>query len=128
MIRTITSKTLTKSLKSGESVTGDTKITVAPKAGYAAAKDETYQVNGKAVAKDALNESGSYTFPITENTKVSLKTDRAAFAITTPEMEHGTIIATVDGKLWTTCPRFPAAARLNCRHAQTAAGISRTGS
>ena len=81
-----TSKTLTKSLKSGESVTGDTEITVAPKAGYAAATSETYQVNGKAVEAGKLNADGSYTFPITENTKVSLKTDRAAFAITTPEM------------------------------------------
>ncbi len=122
-----TSKTLTKSLKSGESVTGDTEITVAPKAGYAAATGETYQVNGKAVEAGKLNAGGSYTFPITENTKVSLKTDRAAFAITTPEMEHGTIIATVDGEAVDDLSKIPAAARLSCRHAQTAAGISRTG-
>ncbi|MFR4414979.1 MAG: hypothetical protein ACLT4C_06830 [Butyricicoccus sp.] len=55
-------------------------------------------MNGKAVEAGKLNADGSYTFPITENTKVSLKTDRAAFAITTPEMAHGTIIATVDGE------------------------------
>ena len=107
-----TSKTLTKSLKSGESVTGDTKITVAPKAGYAAATGETYQVNGTAVAKDALNESGSYTFPITENTKVSLKTDRAAFTITTPEMEHGTIIATVDGEAVDDLSKIPGGSKV----------------
>ena len=93
-----TSKTLTKPLKSGESVTGDTQITVAPKAGYAAAKDETYQVNGKAVDADKLSADGSYTFPITEDTTISLKTDRAAFAITTQKMEHGKIAAAVDGK------------------------------
>ena len=101
-----TSKTLTKTLKSGDSVTGDTRITVAPKAGYAAATGETYQVNGKAVEAGKLNADGSYTFPITENTKVSLKTDRAAFAITTPEMEHGTIIATVDGEAVDDLSRF----------------------
>ena len=107
-----TSKTLTKSLKSGESVTGDTKITVAPKAGYAAAKDETYQVNGTAVEAGKLNADGSYTFPITENTKVSLKTDRAAFAITTPEMEHGTIIATVDGKAVDDLSKIPGGSKV----------------
>ena len=107
-----TSKTLTKSLKSGESVTGDTKITVAPKAGYAAAKDETYQVNGKAVEAGKLNADGSYTFPITENTKVSLKTDRAAFAITTPKMEHGTIIATVDGEAVDDLSKIPGGSKV----------------
>lgn len=107
-----TSKTLTKSLKSGESVTGDTKITVAPKAGYAAATGETYQVNGKAVEAGKLNADGSYTFPITENTKVSLKTDRAAFAITTPEMEHGTIIATVDGEAVDDLSKIPGGSKV----------------
>lgn len=107
-----TSKTLTKSLKSGESVTGDTKITVAPKAGYAAAKGETYQVNGKAVEAGKLNADGSYTFPITENTKVSLKTDRAAFAITTPEMAHGTIIATVDGEAVDDLSKIPGGSKV----------------
>lgn len=107
-----TSKTLTKPLKSGESVTGDTKITVAPKAGYAAATGETYQVNGKAVEAGKLNADGSYTFPITENTKVSLKTDRAAFAITTPEMEHGTIIATVDGKAVDDLSKIPGGSKV----------------
>lgn len=107
-----TSKTLTKSLKSGESVTGDTKITVAPKAGYAAATGETYQVNGKAVEAGKLNAGGSYTFPITENTKVSLKTDRAAFAITTPEMEHGTIIATVDGEAVDDLSKIPGGSKV----------------
>ena len=107
-----TSKTLTKSLKSGESVTGDTKITVAPKAGYAAAKDEIYQVNGKAVEAGKLNADGSYTFPITENTKVSLKTDRAAFAITTPKMEHGTIIATVDGEAVDDLSKIPGGSKV----------------
>lgn len=107
-----TSKTLTKSLKSGESVTGDTKITVAPKAGYAAATGETYQVNGKAVEAGKLNAGGSYTFPITENTKVSLKTDRAAFAITTPKMEHGTIIATVDGEAVDDLSKIPGGSKV----------------
>ena len=107
-----TSKTLTKSLKSGESVTGDTKITVAPKAGYAAATGETYQVNGKAVEAGKLNADGSYTFPITENTKVSLKTDRAAFAITTPKMEHGTIIATVDGEAVDDLSKIPGGSKV----------------
>ena len=107
-----TSKTLTKSLKSGESVTGDTKITVAPKAGYAAATGETYQVNGKAVEAGKLNADGSYTFPITENTKVSLKTDRAAFAITTPKMEHGTIIATVDGEAGNDLSKIPGGSKV----------------
>ena len=107
-----TSKTLTKSLKSGESVTGDTKITVAPKAGYAAATGETYQVNGKAVEAGKLNAGDSYTFPITENTKVSLKTDRAAFAITTPKMEHGTIIATVDGKAVDDLSKIPGGSKV----------------
>lgn len=107
-----TSKTLTKSLKSGESVTGDTKITVAPKAGYAAATGETYQVNGKAVEAGKLNADGSYTFPITENTKVSLKTDRAAFAITTPKMEHGTIIATVDGEAVNDLSKIPGGSKV----------------
>ena len=107
-----TSKTLTKSLKSGESVTGDTKITVAPKAGYAAATGETYQVNGKAVEAGKLNADGSYTFPITENTKVSLKTDRAAFAITTPKMEHGTIIATVDGEAMDDLSKIPGGSKV----------------
>ncbi|MFR2288986.1 MAG: InlB B-repeat-containing protein, partial [Butyricicoccus sp.] len=107
-----TSKTLTKSLKSGESVTGDTKITVAPKAGYAAATGETYQVNGKAVEAGKLNAGGSYTFPITENTKVSLKTDRAAFAITTPKMEHGTIIATVDGEAVNDLSKIPGGSKV----------------
>lgn len=107
-----TSKTLTKSLKSGESVTGDTKITVAPKAGYAAATGETYQVNGTAVEAGKLNADGSYTFPITENTKVSLKTDRAAFAITTPEMEHGTIIATVDGEAVDNLSKIPGGSKV----------------
>lgn len=107
-----TSKTLTKSLKSGESVTGDTKITVAPKAGYAAATGETYQVNGKAVEAGKLNADGSYTFPITENTKVSLKTDRAAFAITTPEMAHGTIIATVDGEAVDDLSKIPGGSKV----------------
>lgn len=107
-----TSKTLTKPLKSGESVTGDTKITVAPKAGYAAAKDEIYQVNGKAVEAGKLNADGSYTFPITENTKVSLKTDRAAFAITTPEMEHCTIIATVDGEAVDDLSKIPGGSKV----------------
>ena len=107
-----TSKTLTKSLKSGESVTGDTKITVAPKAGYAAATGETYQVNGKAVEAGKLNADGSYTFLITENTKVSLKTDRAAFAITTPKMEHGTIIATVDGEAVDDLSKIPGGSKV----------------
>lgn len=107
-----TSKKLTKSLKSGESVTGDTEITVAPKAGYAAATGETYQVNGKAVEAGKLNADGSYTFPITENTKVSLKTDRAAFAITTPEMEHGTIIATVDGEAVDDLSKIPGGSKV----------------
>lgn len=107
-----TSKTLTKSLKSGESVTGDTKITVAPKAGYAAATGETYQVNGKAVEAGKLNADGSYTFPIAENTKVSLKTDRAAFAITTPKMEHGTIIATVDGEAVDDLSKIPGGSKV----------------
>lgn len=107
-----TSKTLTKSLKSGESVTGDTKITVAPKAGYAAATGETYQVNGKAVEAGKLNADGSYTFPITENTKVSLKTDRAAFAITTPKMEHGTIIATVNGNVVNDLSKIPGGSKV----------------
>lgn len=107
-----TSKTLTKSLKSGESVTGDTEITVAPKAGYAAATGETYQVNGKAVEAGKLNAGGSYTFPITENTKVSLKTDRAAFAITTPKMEHGTIIATVDGEAVNDLSKIPGGSKV----------------
>ena len=107
-----TSKTLTKSLKSGESVTGDTEITVAPKAGYAAATGETYQVNGKAVEAGKLNADGSYTFPITENTKVSLKTDRAAFAITTPKMEHGTIIATVDGEAVDDLSKIPGGSKV----------------
>ena len=107
-----TSKTLTKSLKSGESVTGDTKITVAPKAGYAAATGETYQVNGKAVEAGKLNADGGYTFPITENTKVSLKTDRAAFAITTPKMEHGTIIATVDGEAVDDLSKIPGGSKV----------------
>ena len=107
-----TSKTLTKPLKSGESVTGDTKITVAPKAGYAAATGETYQVNGKAVEAGKLNADGSYTFPITENTKVSLKTDRAAFAITTPEMAHGTIIATVDGEAVDDLSKIPGGSKV----------------
>ena len=107
-----TSKTLTKSLKSGESVTGDTEITVAPKAGYAAATGETYQVNGKAVEAGKLNAGGSYTFPITENTKVSLKTDRAAFAITTPEMAHGTIIATVDGEAVDDLAKIPGGSKV----------------
>ncbi|MFR0942294.1 MAG: InlB B-repeat-containing protein, partial [Butyricicoccus sp.] len=107
-----TSKTLTKTLKSGESVTGDTKITVAPKAGYAAATGETYQVNGKAVEAGKLNADGSYTFLITENTKVSLKTDRAAFAITTPEMEHGTIIATIDGEAVDDLSKIPGGSKV----------------
>lgn len=107
-----TSKTLTKSLKSGESVTGDTEITVAPKAGYAAATGETYQVNGKAVEAGKLNADGSYTFPITENTKVSLKTDRAAFAIATPKMEHGTIIATVDGEAVDDLSKIPGGSKV----------------
>nr|WP_147358779.1 S-layer homology domain-containing protein [Butyricicoccus sp. AM28-25] len=107
-----TSKTLTKPLKSGESVTGDTKITVAPKAGYAAATGETYQVNGKAVEAGKLNADGSYTFPITENTKVSLKTDRAAFSITTPKMAHGTIIATVDGEAVDDLSKIPGGSKV----------------
>ena len=107
-----TSKTLTKTLKSGDSVTGDTRITVAPKAGYAAATGETYQVNGKAVEAGKLNADGSYTFPITENTKVSLKTDRAAFAITTPKMEHGTIIATVDGEAVDDLSKIPGGSKV----------------
>lgn len=107
-----TSKKLTKSLKSGESVTGDTEITVAPKAGYAAATGETYQVNGKAVEAGKLNADGSYTFPITENTKVSLKTDRAAFAITTPKMEHGTIIATVNGEAVDDLSKIPGGSKV----------------
>lgn len=107
-----TSKKLTKPLKSGESVTGDTEITVAPKAGYAAATGETYQVNGKAVEAGKLNADGSYTFPITENTKVSLKTDRAAFAITTPKMEHGTIIATVDGEAVDDLSKIPGGSKV----------------
>ena len=44
---------------SGECVSGDTMITVAPKAGYAAATGETYQVNGKAVEAGKLNADGS---------------------------------------------------------------------
>lgn len=107
-----TSKTITKTLKSGESVTGDTKITVAPKAGYAAATGETYQVNGKAVEAGKLNADGSYTFLITENTKVSLKTDRAAFEITTPKMEHGTIIATVDGEAVDDLSKIPGGSKV----------------
>lgn len=107
-----TSKTLTKTLKSGDSVTGDTRITVAPKAGYAAATGETYQVNGKAVEAGKLNADGSYTFPITENTKVSLKTDRAAFAITTPKMEHGTIIATVNGNVVNDLSKIPGGSKV----------------
>ncbi|GAB6114313.1 S-layer family protein [Agathobaculum butyriciproducens] len=101
-----------KTLKSGDSVTGDTRITVAPKAGYAAATGETYQVNGKAVEAGKLNAGGSYTFPITENTKVSLKTDRAAFAITTLKMEHGTIIATVDGEAVDDLSKIPGGSKV----------------
>ncbi len=91
-------KQITIPIKNGESLTGDTQITVAPKAGYVAAEGETYKLNDTAVDKAKLNTDGSYTFPLTENTKVSLKTDRASFVITTPEMEHGKIVATVDGE------------------------------
>ena len=117
-----TSKTLTKSLKSGESVTGDTKITVAPKAGYAAATGETYQVNGKAVEAGKLNADGSYTFPITEN-KVSAQ-DRPC-RICDYHTGNGAWHNHCNRRRrsqWTICSRFPAAARLSCRHAQTAAG------
>ena len=69
-------------------------------------------MNGKAVEAGKLNADGSYTFPITENTKVSLKTDRAAFAITTPEMEHGTIIATVDGEAVDNLSKIPGGSKV----------------
>ncbi len=69
-------------------------------------------MNGKAVEAGKLNAGGSYTFPITENTKVPLKTDRAAFAITTPEMAHGTIIATVDGEAVDDLAKIPGGSKV----------------
>ncbi len=93
-----TSKTLTKFSRAGKAP-GDTEITVAPKAGYAAATGETYQVNGKAVEAESSTLAAAIPSP-SPRTRFLLQ-DPTVPHLRLPEMAYGTIIATVHGQLWT---------------------------
>ena len=76
----------------GESVPGDTEITVVPKNGYKAAKDAVFKINGK-----DTDSGDSCKFLIKKNTTVSLETVRESFSIST-EAQNGNIKVEIDGK------------------------------
>ena len=80
---------------SGASIPGDTEITAQPKTGYQAAEGAEFILNG-----EATGQSDSYTFPLTADSVLSLKTQRNRYAITAAadDDSHGSVTVLVDGK------------------------------
>ena len=71
---------------SGATIVGDTPVTVRIKAGYSAADDSVWKVNG--VETDV--PTGEYSFVISNNTKVTVDTVQQSYTINT-EAENGTL-------------------------------------
>ena len=78
-------------VKNGASIVGDTVITVEPKTGYRPADEAKFIVNGAEV--EFSGEAGySYSFPLTENTTVSLETVQNMYeASASAENNNGTV-------------------------------------
>ena len=86
-------------IASGESVPGDTVITVAPKAGYTAAEGKTYQVDTiPANMTNGTIKDGKYIFAIQRNTTISLETTRLAFTVDAQADKNGTVSVLADGQ------------------------------
>ena len=76
-------------VKDGASIVGDTVITVEPKTGYRPADEAKFIVNGEEV--DFSGGTGySYSFPLTENTTVSLETVQNMYTASA-SAENGTV-------------------------------------
>lgn len=91
-----TTPPIKKYISSGSSVAGDTEITVMPKIGYQAADGAFFKVNDT-----DTTDSASHKFVITEDTTVSLQTQRNQYAVTTAA-ENGSVTAAVNGTVTST--------------------------
>lgn len=82
-------------ITSGKSVKGDTEITVTPKTGYVAAEGAKITING-----EPIDQNSSYTFNLTENTTIGLKTVRESYKVKASVKDDvgGKIVITADGK------------------------------
>lgn len=80
-----------KTITSGSSVLGDTKVIVVPKTGYQAVAGKFFKVNG-----EDTKDTASHEFTITKNTTISLDTVGNTYAVTT-SAENGTVFATING-------------------------------